>query len=107
MCWGQAATVVTAWTGDMSDVSLTPLTTVEDVLALAAELGEHDEPITYQEMANVVGNSVADRLRELSLKIYSSAERISAPLLVEDAVAEEILEIVLQRRQEGLRLLTG
>ena len=42
MCWGQAATVVTAWTGDMSDVSLTPLTTVEDVLALAAELGEHD-----------------------------------------------------------------
>ncbi len=42
MCWGQAATVVTAWTGDMSDVPLTPLTTVEDVLALAAELGEHD-----------------------------------------------------------------
>ncbi len=42
MCWGQAATVVQAWTGDMSDVSLTPLTTVEDVLALAAEMGEHD-----------------------------------------------------------------
>ncbi|MCW2579593.1 MAG: uvrD2, partial [Blastococcus sp.] len=42
MCWGQAATVVSAWTGDMSDVPLTPLTTVEDVLALAAEMGEHD-----------------------------------------------------------------
>jgi DNA helicase-2/ATP-dependent DNA helicase PcrA len=42
MCWGQAAGVVAAWTGDMSDVPLTPLTTVEDVLALAAELGEHD-----------------------------------------------------------------
>ena len=28
-----------------------------------AELGEHDEPITYREMADVVGNSVADRLR--------------------------------------------
>ena len=42
MCWGQAATVVTAWTGDMSDVPLTLLTTVEDVLALATELGEHD-----------------------------------------------------------------
>ena len=42
MCWGQAATVVSAWTGDMSDVPLTLLTTVEDVLALAAELGEHD-----------------------------------------------------------------
>ena len=37
----------------------------------------------------------------------AGAERISAPLLVEDAVAEEILEIVLQRRQEGLRLLAS
>ncbi|GAB3312176.1 ATP-dependent DNA helicase [Geodermatophilus aquaeductus] len=42
MCWGQAAAVVTGWTGDMDDVPLTPLTTTEDVLALAAELGEHD-----------------------------------------------------------------
>jgi DNA helicase-2/ATP-dependent DNA helicase PcrA len=42
MCWGQAATVVAAYTGDMSDVPLTLLTTVEDVLALAADLGEHD-----------------------------------------------------------------
>jgi DNA helicase-2/ATP-dependent DNA helicase PcrA len=42
MCWGQAASVVTAYTGDMSDVPLTLLTTVEDVLALAADLGEHD-----------------------------------------------------------------
>ncbi len=50
MCWGQAATVVTAWTGDMSDVSLTPLTTVEDVLALASELGEHDvSPVALRE----------------------------------------------------------
>lgn len=37
----------------------------------------------------------------------AGAERISAPLLAEDAVAEEILQIVLQRWQEGLRLLTG
>ncbi|WP_448609983.1 UvrD-helicase domain-containing protein [Geodermatophilus sp. URMC 60] len=42
MCWGQAAAVVSGWTGDMDDVPLTPLTTVEDVLALAGELGEHD-----------------------------------------------------------------
>ncbi|MCU1616900.1 MAG: uvrD2 [Frankiales bacterium] len=42
MCWGQAAAAVTAWTGDMSDVPFSPLTTVEDVLALAGELGEHD-----------------------------------------------------------------
>jgi DNA helicase II / ATP-dependent DNA helicase PcrA len=42
LCWGQAAAVVGAYTGDMTDVPLTLLTTVEDVLALAAELGEHD-----------------------------------------------------------------
>ncbi|HJX44802.1 MAG TPA: ATP-dependent helicase [Geodermatophilus sp.] len=42
MCWGQAASVVSGWTGDLDDVSLSPLTTVEDVLALAGELGEHD-----------------------------------------------------------------
>ena len=42
MCWGQAATVVGAYTGDMADVQLGLLTTTEDVLALAAELGEHD-----------------------------------------------------------------
>jgi DNA helicase-2/ATP-dependent DNA helicase PcrA len=42
MCWGQAAAVVGAYTGDMTDVPLTLLTTVEDVLALSAELGEHD-----------------------------------------------------------------
>ncbi|MEU2347523.1 ATP-dependent DNA helicase [Modestobacter sp. NPDC049651] len=42
MCWGQAATVVAAHTGDMSDVNLGLVTTTEDVLQLAAELGEHD-----------------------------------------------------------------
>ncbi|MFW3171032.1 UvrD-helicase domain-containing protein [Geodermatophilus sp. CPCC 206100] len=42
MCWGQAAQVVGAYTGDMEDVQLSLLTTVEDVLALSAELGEHD-----------------------------------------------------------------
>ncbi|MGR7023719.1 UvrD-helicase domain-containing protein [Geodermatophilus sp. URMC 62] len=42
MCWGQASSVVSGWTGDMDDVPLSPLTTVEDVLALAGELGEHD-----------------------------------------------------------------
>ncbi|MBY3555482.1 ATP-dependent helicase [Modestobacter lapidis] len=42
MCWGQAATVVAGHTGDMSDVALGLVTTTEDVLQLAAELGEHD-----------------------------------------------------------------
>ncbi len=42
MCWGQAATAVAAHTGDMTDVALGLVTTTEDVLQLAAELGEHD-----------------------------------------------------------------
>jgi DNA helicase-2/ATP-dependent DNA helicase PcrA len=42
MCWGQAATVVAGHTGDMSDVLLGLVTTTEDVLQLAVELGEHD-----------------------------------------------------------------
>jgi DNA helicase-2/ATP-dependent DNA helicase PcrA len=42
MCWGQAATVVAGHTGDMDDVQLGLVTTTEDVLQLAAELGEHD-----------------------------------------------------------------
>ena len=42
MCWGQAAQVVAAYTGDMEDVQLSLLTIVEDVLALAADMGEHD-----------------------------------------------------------------
>jgi DNA helicase-2/ATP-dependent DNA helicase PcrA len=42
MCWGQAAAAVTGWTGDLSDVPLKLVTTIDDVLALAAELGEHD-----------------------------------------------------------------
>ncbi len=39
---GQAATAVAAHTGDMSDVALGLVTTTEDVLQLASELGEHD-----------------------------------------------------------------
>ncbi len=41
MCWGQAAAAVTGWTGDLADVPLKLVTTIDDVLALAGELGEH------------------------------------------------------------------
>jgi DNA helicase-2/ATP-dependent DNA helicase PcrA len=69
MCWGQAATVVSSWTGDMADVPLTLLTTVEDVLALATELGEHDiSPTALREWtarleAHVAGYPDAPRKR--------------------------------------------
>ncbi|MBM7805727.1 DNA helicase-2/ATP-dependent DNA helicase PcrA [Geodermatophilus bullaregiensis] len=69
MCWGQAAAVVNGWTGDMDEVPLTPLTTVEDVLALAGELGEHDvsparlREWTAQLQARIAGYPDAPRKR--------------------------------------------
>jgi phosphoribosylamine---glycine ligase len=42
-----------------------------------AEVGEHDENITYEEMVARVGESISSDLRELTLKVYSEAERIA------------------------------
>ncbi|NHU85007.1 phosphoribosylaminoimidazolesuccinocarboxamide synthase [Kocuria sp. JC486] len=42
-----------------------------------AEIGEHDEPITFEEMVEGMGRAVSDRLRELSLEIYTRAEAIA------------------------------
>lgn len=42
-----------------------------------AEVGQHDLPVTFQEMADAVGRAVADRLRELTLEIYTAAEEIA------------------------------
>ncbi|MDO4253844.1 MAG: phosphoribosylaminoimidazolesuccinocarboxamide synthase [Kocuria sp.] len=42
-----------------------------------AEIGEHDEPITFEDMVDGLGRSVSERLRELSLRIYTQAEQIA------------------------------
>ncbi|MCT1368531.1 phosphoribosylaminoimidazolesuccinocarboxamide synthase [uncultured Kocuria sp.] len=42
-----------------------------------AEVGEHDEAITYEEVSDAVGASMAERVRELTLYIYSTAEKIA------------------------------
>ena len=42
-----------------------------------AEVGEHDENITYDAVVGLVGEDVAARLRELTLKIYTRAEEIA------------------------------
>jgi phosphoribosylaminoimidazole-succinocarboxamide synthase len=39
-----------------------------------AEVGEHDENITYDAVVQMVGDDVAARLRELTLEIYTKAE---------------------------------
>lgn len=42
-----------------------------------AEVGEHDENITYEAVVGTVGEDIAARLRELTLEIYTKAEEIA------------------------------
>lgn len=42
-----------------------------------AAIGEHDQPITFEEMVDGMGRAVSERLRELSLQIYTRAEQIA------------------------------
>ncbi|MET3720659.1 MULTISPECIES: phosphoribosylaminoimidazolesuccinocarboxamide synthase [unclassified Arthrobacter] len=42
-----------------------------------AEVGEHDENITYDDVAAMVGDDIAGRLSELTLKIYAAAEKVA------------------------------
>ncbi|GAB3560299.1 phosphoribosylaminoimidazolesuccinocarboxamide synthase [Arthrobacter alkaliphilus] len=42
-----------------------------------AEVGEHDENITYDDVVAIVGDDIAARLSELTLKIYTRAEEIA------------------------------
>ena len=43
-----------------------------------AELGEHDENITYERCAQMVGDQVASQLRDLSLELYTAAAGYAA-----------------------------
>jgi len=46
--------------------------------AAKAAMGEHDENITFQQVIDSVGISVAQRVKEYSLKLYSAARDIAA-----------------------------
>jgi len=58
--------------------------------ATKAALGEHDENISFPEMAQRVGGPLAERLRELTLAIYRYAERVGRDrgLLLADTKVE-------------------
>ena len=43
-----------------------------------AAIGEHDENITYERCAQIVGEDTASQLRDLSLKIYTAAAEYAA-----------------------------
>jgi phosphoribosylaminoimidazole-succinocarboxamide synthase len=45
--------------------------------AAKAELGEHDENISYDAVVDTVGSETAERLRDLTLAVYARAEGIA------------------------------
>src|SRR5690606_4487416 len=45
--------------------------------ATKAELGEHDENVSFEAVVEAVGAEIAERLRELTLAIYGRAEQIA------------------------------
>lgn len=55
-----------------------------------AEVGEHDENITYEQMADRVGADAAALLRHLTLDVYTRAERIAreAGIILADTKVE-------------------
>ena len=58
--------------------------------AFKAELGSHDENITYEKVIEIVGEDVANQLRELSLSVFESASAIAdkAGLILADTKFE-------------------
>jgi phosphoribosylaminoimidazole-succinocarboxamide synthase len=46
--------------------------------AFKAELGEKDQNINFEETVNLVGQAIAERLREYSLKIFEKASQIAS-----------------------------
>jgi len=46
--------------------------------AAKAEMGEHDENITFEQVINTVGKELAEKIKEYSLKLYIAARDIAA-----------------------------
>lgn len=46
--------------------------------AAKAEMGEHDENITFEKTVEMIGLALATKIRDLSLQIYSAAREIAA-----------------------------
>jgi len=46
--------------------------------AAKAEMGEHDENITFEEAANRIGLPLAEQIREISIRLYTEASKYAA-----------------------------
>ena len=55
-----------------------------------AELGAHDEPVTFEQVADRVGGDLANRLRDISLAVYRRGAEVAerAGILVADTKVE-------------------
>jgi phosphoribosylaminoimidazole-succinocarboxamide synthase len=45
--------------------------------ATKAELGNHDENVTFEHVADLIGRPAADELRRLTLEVYARAEQVA------------------------------
>ena len=63
--------------------------------ATKAEVGEHDENVTFEQVAATVGRERAEQLREVTLAVYSRAEAVAREHGV--IVADTKLELGLDR----------
>ena len=46
--------------------------------AAKAAVGEHDENITYQQVVDIVGSGLADKIRTVSIALYETARDVAA-----------------------------
>ena len=46
--------------------------------AAKAAVGEHDENITYQQVVDIVGSALADKIRTVSIALYETARDVAA-----------------------------
>jgi len=46
--------------------------------ASKAELGEHDENVSFEHVVNLIGTDLANRIREISIRLYEEAARYAA-----------------------------
>ena len=46
--------------------------------ASKAELGEHDENVSFDHVVNLIGTDLANRIREISIRLYEEAARYAA-----------------------------
>jgi phosphoribosylaminoimidazole-succinocarboxamide synthase len=76
--------------------------------AFKAELGSHDENITFEKVIEIVGEDIANKLRELSLSVFESASAIAdkAGLILADTKFEFGLDPATGQMVLGDEVLT-